>query len=100
MLLIDMPCLTHQISDRLSHTQIPAKLRLLRKPLLLNPLNEKIKAFQEQVAQTYDRESKERLTLKNEIERLALLNARISEDAVNLTQALKGSNRRWLVKHQ
>lgn len=61
--------------------------------LLLNPLNEKIKAFQEQVAQTYDRESKERLTLKNEIERLALLNARISEDAVNLTQALKGSNK-------
>lgn len=61
--------------------------------LLLNPLNEKIKAFQDQVAQTYDRESKERLTLKNEIERLALLNARISEDAVNLTQALKGSNK-------
>ncbi|MDP3871468.1 MAG: DNA recombination protein RmuC [Methyloversatilis sp.] len=61
--------------------------------LLLNPLNEKIKAFQDQVAQTYDRESKERLTLKNEIERLALLNTRISEDAVNLTQALKGSNK-------
>ncbi|MDP3286758.1 MAG: DNA recombination protein RmuC, partial [Methyloversatilis sp.] len=61
--------------------------------LLLNPLNEKIKAFQDQVAQTYDRESKERLTLKNEIERLALLNTRISEDAVSLTQALKGSNK-------
>lgn len=61
--------------------------------LLLNPLHEKIKAFQDQVAQTYDRESKERLTLKNEIERLAALNSRISEDAVNLTQALKGSNK-------
>jgi DNA recombination protein RmuC len=61
--------------------------------LLLNPLNEKIKAFQDQVAQTYDKESKERLTLKNEIERLAALNSRISEDAVNLTQALKGSNK-------
>ena len=61
--------------------------------LLLNPLNEKIKAFQDQVAQTYDKESKERLTLKNEIERLAALNTRISEDAVNLTQALKGSNK-------
>jgi DNA recombination protein RmuC len=60
---------------------------------LLDPLNEKIKAFQAQVAQTYDRESKERLTLKNEIERLAMLNSRISEDAVNLTQALKGSNK-------
>jgi DNA recombination protein RmuC len=61
--------------------------------LLLNPLNEKIKAFQDQVAQTYDKESKERLTLKNEIERLAALNSRISEDAVKLTQALKGSNK-------
>lgn len=61
--------------------------------LLLNPLNEKIKTFQEQVAQTYDKDSKERLTLKNEIERLAALNTQIGEDAVNLTQALKGSNK-------
>lgn len=61
--------------------------------LLLNPLGEKIKAFQEQVAQTYDKESKERLTLQNEVERLAKLNAQISTDAINLTQALKGSNK-------
>lgn len=60
---------------------------------LLSPLQEKIKAFQDQVAQTYDKDSKERLTLKNEIERLAALNNKISEDAVNLTQALKGSNK-------
>lgn len=61
--------------------------------LLLNPLQEKIKDFQAQVAQTYDKDSKERLTLKNEIERLAALKTKISEDAVNLTQALKGNNR-------
>ncbi|MDR2839339.1 MAG: DNA recombination protein RmuC [Azonexus sp.] len=61
--------------------------------LLLSPLNEKIKVFQEQVAQTYDKDSKERLTLKNEIERLATLNTKISADAINLTQALKGSNK-------
>lgn len=61
--------------------------------LLLNPLQEKIKDFQAQVAQTYDKDSKERLTLKNEIERLAALNTKISEDAVNLTQALKGNNK-------
>lgn len=60
---------------------------------LLQPLQVKIKEFQEQVAQTYDKDSKERLTLKNEIERLAKLNSQISEDAVNLTQALKGSNK-------
>lgn len=60
---------------------------------ILFPLQEKIKEFQTQVATTYDKESKERLTLKNEIERLAALNGKMSEDAINLTQALKGSNK-------
>ena len=60
---------------------------------ILLPLQEKIKEFQTQVADTYDKDSKERLTLKNEIERLATLNGKISEDAINLTQALKGNNK-------
>lgn len=60
---------------------------------ILLPLQEKISQFQTQVADTYDKDSKERLTLKNEIERLAALNGKISEDAINLTQALKGSNK-------
>ena len=60
---------------------------------ILLPLQEKISQFQTQVAATYDKDSKERLTLKNEIERLAALNGKISEDAINLTQALKGSNK-------
>ena len=60
---------------------------------ILLPLQEKIVQFQAQVADTYDKDSKERLTLKNEIERLAALNGKISEDAINLTQALKGSNK-------
>ncbi len=60
---------------------------------ILVPLQEKITQFQTQVADTYDKDSKERLTLKNEIERLAALNGKISEDAINLTQALKGNNK-------
>ena len=60
---------------------------------MLLPLQERIKEFQQQVSTTYDSESKERLTLKNEIERLAKLNIKIGEDAVNLTKALKGSNK-------
>ena len=58
---------------------------------LLGPLHLRIKEFQQQVANTYDVDSKERLTLKTEIERLALLNAQVSTDAHNLTNALKGS---------
>lgn len=60
---------------------------------LLHPLQEKITAFQLQVANTYDKESKERLTLKNEIERLAKLNGQMHQDAIHLTQALKGNNK-------
>jgi DNA recombination protein RmuC len=57
---------------------------------LLGPLREKIGEFQVKVEQAYDKESRERLTLQGEIKRLAELNAQISEDAVNLTRALKG----------
>ncbi len=57
---------------------------------LLNPLREKIGEFQAKVEQAYDKESRERLTLQGEIKRLAELNVRISEDADNLTRALKG----------
>ena len=60
---------------------------------LLEPLRERITEFQARVEQTYDKESKERLTLQKEVERLAALNQQISADAVNLTQALKGSNK-------
>lgn len=60
---------------------------------LLEPLRERITEFQVRVEQTYDMESKERLTLQKEVERLAALNQQISADAVNLTQALKGSNK-------
>ncbi len=60
---------------------------------LLLPLQEKIREFQSKVEETYDKESKQRFSLEKEIQRLAELNTRISEDAVNLTQALKGNNK-------
>lgn len=60
---------------------------------MLAPLQERIKEFQLQVANTYDVDSKERLTLKGEIEHLARLNVQVSTDAHNLTTALKGSSK-------
>lgn len=60
---------------------------------MLTPLQERIKEFQLQVANTYDVDSKERLTLKGEIEHLAKLNAQVSTDAHNLTNALKGNSK-------
>jgi DNA recombination protein RmuC len=60
---------------------------------ILKPLNEKIQHFEKKVEETFDRESKERFSLAKEIRSLQELNTRISEDAVNLTNALKGESK-------
>lgn len=60
---------------------------------ILKPLQEKIQNFEKRVEETYNRESKERFSLTNEIKNLQELNQRISVDAVNLTNALKGDNK-------
>lgn len=60
---------------------------------VLSPLQEKIRQFEKRVEETYDKESKERFSLAREVKQLQELNAQISEDAVNLTNALKGDNK-------
>jgi DNA recombination protein RmuC len=60
---------------------------------LLKPLNERIKDFEKRVEDTYSQESRERFSLIQEVKNLQELNARISQDAVNLTNALKGENK-------
>ena len=60
---------------------------------ILKPLREKIQQFEKKVEDTYDKESKERFSLAREIKSLQELNIRISEDAVNLTNALKGESK-------
>jgi DNA recombination protein RmuC len=57
---------------------------------LLKPLGERLKEFQVRVEETYDKESKQRFSLQNEIQKLVQANARMSVDALNLTNALKG----------
>lgn len=59
---------------------------------LLNPLNEKIQNFGKLVQDTYDKDSKERLTLEQELKRLQELNAQLNHDAMALTKALTGTN--------
>jgi len=61
--------------------------------ILLNPLKEKIKTFEEKVDSSYKAESAERNSLKGEIKSLIELNKKISEEASNLTTALKGDNK-------
>ncbi|MCB1644546.1 MAG: DNA recombination protein RmuC [Pseudomonadales bacterium] len=60
---------------------------------MLKPLGERIRDFEKRVEETYNKESKERFSLAKEVRNLQELNTRISQDAVNLTNALKGENK-------
>jgi len=60
---------------------------------LLLPLREQLKTFETKVDDVYGKESRERFALKQEITRLATLNHKISEEAVQLTQALTGQKK-------
>lgn len=62
--------------------------------LLLNPLKENIKAFEDKVERVYKSESDERNVLKGEITKMMELNKQISDEANNLTKALKGDNKK------
>jgi DNA recombination protein RmuC len=60
---------------------------------LLKPLGDKIRAFEKRVEETYDKESKERFSLESEIGKLRQLNTQIGQDALNLTNALRGQTK-------
>jgi DNA recombination protein RmuC len=61
--------------------------------ILLKPLQTKLSEFKEQVSNSYEKESRERFALKHEIERLANLNLKMSDEARSLTNALKGDSK-------
>ncbi|MGZ3945205.1 MAG: DNA recombination protein RmuC [Mucilaginibacter sp.] len=62
--------------------------------ILLNPLKENLKAFEEKVDKVYNMEAAERNTLKGVISQLMELNKLISSEAQNLTKALKGDSKK------
>ena len=57
--------------------------------LILDPLKEKISSFEKKVTETYEKSLADRTSLKTELKNLQELNIKISEDATNLTNALK-----------
>ncbi len=60
---------------------------------VLKPMREQLVDFKKKVEDVYDKESKDRISLLTEIIHLKSLNERISEDAINLTNALKGQSK-------
>ncbi|NRB61735.1 MAG: DNA recombination protein RmuC [Saprospiraceae bacterium] len=60
---------------------------------LLQPLQDKIKQFEAGIEKRFLEETRDRVSLKKEIEQLRDLNHQLSEDANNLAMALKGDNK-------
>jgi DNA recombination protein RmuC len=60
---------------------------------VLKPLREKIAGFEQQVKQTYEMETRDRVALKEQIAQLARLNQQVSAEANSLAGALRGQTR-------
>lgn len=60
---------------------------------ILSPLKEQIKGFEKKVEEAYDKELRDKLSLRDELKRLNEMNVQLSQDATNLTKALKGETK-------
>lgn len=71
---------TQQNADQLQH--------------LLRPLQQRINTFEEQIQKRFVEETRDRVTIKEEIVHLRRLNVQLSNDANNLAEALRGDNKK------
>jgi len=88
------------IANRILDTKSEKFTELNKKNMgaILEPLGKNIDEFKKTVSETYDKESKERFSLGEKVRELAQLNKLISEEANNLTRALKSQSKtqgRW-----
>ncbi|MBB6459596.1 DNA recombination protein RmuC [Flammeovirga kamogawensis] len=60
---------------------------------ILHPFKDQIESFRKKIEDNYGKESNERTSLRTELEMLRKMNNQISEDAQNLTKALKGDKK-------
>ena len=60
---------------------------------VLSPFKDQLNSFGKRVNDIYNDETKQRVSLLTEIKNLKELNNQISQDALNLTRALKGENK-------
>lgn len=59
----------------------------------LLPLKQQLGEFRQRVDEIYDKDSKERLSLQHELLNLKQLNQQMTQEALNLTRALKGESK-------
>lgn len=61
---------------------------------LITPLKDRLQTFEKKVQDAYDLETRDKISLKQEVKSLFELNRKLSEDAENLTKALKGDTKK------
>jgi DNA recombination protein RmuC len=71
---------TKQNADQLNH--------------LLAPLQQRIQTFEQQIQKRFVEETRDRVSIKEEIVHLRALNTQLSTDANNLAEALRGDNQK------
>jgi DNA recombination protein RmuC len=60
---------------------------------LLLPIQDKIKGFEASIKDSFEKEMRDKISLREEMKKLYELNARMSDDANRLTSALKGDQK-------
>lgn len=80
--------LAQQILDE--KTQKFTELNRTNLDIILKPLSDNIESFKKKVEDTYNKESQERFSLGEKVKELMDLNLKVSQEASNLTNALKG----------
>lgn len=90
-LMLEINDLANRLFD--SHDKKFTEANEKRLESFLRPFREQVMQFEKQIKASYDTEAKERFLLSKEIESLKNLNERISLDAQNLTNALKGNSK-------
>ena len=74
-------------------SKVHAEQNRLQLDTILKPFKEQVNSFGKKIEENYITETKERHLLKDQIIQLRSLNERLSDDANNLTKALKGENK-------
>ncbi len=74
-------------------TQKFAQINEEKLQTILNPLKENINRFEKKVEETYNNETREKASLRKELEYIININQQMSNDAQNLTHALKGDKK-------
>ncbi len=60
---------------------------------ILQPFNNQLTAFKQEINEIYRHDSRERISLKSEIVQLRDLNQQVNQEAINLTRALKSDTK-------